>query len=171
MGSEMCIRDRFQPDSPSLLLAFHLGIGHHFGLAGTTPESMAIKVERPIPSNDGNRGAPVSKESFNGVHYTVSHEYKTSSQFSMHITLSNVNPSIGGTGTSDHASTIMSRTHENIDNDKTVELDSDDDDPSQPVSEATWKQRYTRLRAQMQKKDQALSQYKRKIVESVMADI
>jgi hypothetical protein len=34
-------------------------------------------------------------------------------------------------------------------------------DPSHPVSEATWKQRYTRLRAQMQKKEQALSQYKR----------
>ncbi|CAI7625567.1 unnamed protein product [Penicillium viridicatum] len=162
---------QFQPDSPSLLLAFHLGIGHHFGLAGTAPESMVIKVERAIPSNDGNRGAPVSKESLNGVHYTVSHEYKTSSQFSMHITLSNVNPSIGGTSTSDHASTIMSRSRENIENDKTVELDSDGDDPSQPVSEATWKQRYTRLRAQMQKKDQALSQYKRKIVESVMADI
>lgn len=162
---------QFQLGSPSLLLAFHLGIGHHFGLAGTAPESMVIRVERAIPNNDGNRGALASKESFNGVHYTVSHEYKTSSQFSMQITLSNVNPSIGGTGTSDHASAIMSRSHENIDNDKTVELGSDDDDPSQPVSEATWKQRYTRLRAQMQKKDQALSQYKRKIVESVMADI
>ncbi|KAJ5607838.1 hypothetical protein N7537_004457 [Penicillium hordei] len=162
---------QFQLGSPSLLLAFHLGIGHHFGLAGTAPESMVIKVERAIPNNDGNRGAPASKESFNGVHYTISHEYKTSNQFSMEITLSNVNPSIGGTGTSDHASAIMGRSHEIIDNDKTVELDSDDDDPNQPVSEATWKQRYTRLRAQMQKKDQALSQYKRKIVESVMADI
>ncbi|KAJ5402330.1 uncharacterized protein N7487_008226 [Penicillium crustosum] len=162
---------QFQLGSPSLLLAFHLGIGHHFGLAGTAPESMVIKVERAIPRNDGNRGAPASNESFNGVRYTVSHEYKASSQFSMQITLSNVNPNIGGMGTSDHASAIMGRSHENIDNDKTVELDSDDDDPSQPVSEATWKQRYTRLRAQMQKKDQALSQYKRKIVESVMADI
>lgn len=39
------------------------------------------------------------------------------------------------------------------------------------VSDATWKQRYMRLRAQMQKKERALSQYKRKIMESVMAEI
>ncbi|KAJ9485554.1 hypothetical protein VN97_g7801 [Penicillium thymicola] len=162
---------QFHLGTPSLLLAFHLGIGHHFGLEGTAPESMVIRVERAIPSNDGNRGALASKESFNGVHYTVSHGFKASSQFSMQITLSNDNPSVGGTGTSDHASAIMSWSNENIDNDKTVELDSDNDDSSRPVSEATWKQRYTRLRAQMQKKDQALSQYKRKIVESVMADI
>jgi hypothetical protein len=89
----------------------------------------------------------------------------------MQITLANVNPTVGGTVVSDYTSAIMGPSQENIDNDKTVELDSDDDDPSQPVSEATWKQRYTRLRAQMQKKEQALSQYKRKIVESVMADI
>lgn len=89
----------------------------------------------------------------------------------MQITLANVNPSVGGMGASDHTSAISGPSHENNDKDKTVNLDSDDDDPSQPVSETTWKQRYTRLRAQMQKKDQALSQYKRKIVESVMADI
>jgi hypothetical protein len=47
----------------------------------------------------------------------------------------------------------------------------EDDDLNYPVSEATWKQRYSKLRAQMQKKDRALSSYKRKIVESVMADI
>ena len=41
----------------------------------------------------------------------------------------------------------------------------------QLVSEATWKQRFLKLRAQMQKKERAISQYKRKIVESVMADI
>ncbi|KAJ6169139.1 hypothetical protein N7497_001982 [Penicillium chrysogenum] len=116
-------------------------------------------------------GASASNGSFSEVHYTVSHEYKTSNQFSMQITLANVNPTIGGTGASDHTSAIVGPSQENIDNDKTVELDSDDDDPSHPVSEATWKQRYTRLRAQMQKKEQALSQYKRKIVESVMADI
>ncbi|KAJ5456287.1 hypothetical protein N7530_011561 [Penicillium desertorum] len=116
-------------------------------------------------------GGSTSNDSFSDVHYTVSHEYKTSNQFSMQITLANVKPTVGGTGASDHTSAIMGPSQENIDNDKTVELDSDDDDPSQPVSEATWKQRYTRLRAQMQKKEQALSQYKRKIVESVMADI
>ncbi|KAJ5963916.1 uncharacterized protein N7479_003792 [Penicillium vulpinum] len=162
---------QFRLGTPSLLLAFHLGVGHHFGFTGATPGPLVVKVERAVPSSDGNRSAPASKESFNGAHYTISHEYKTSSQFSIQITLANVNPSVGGTIMSDHASSTIGPSHENIDNNKTVDLDFDDDDPSQPVSEATWKQRYTRLRAQMQKKDQALSQYKRKIVESVMADI
>lgn len=161
---------QFQLGNLSLLLAFHLGVGHHFGFAGT-PGSLVVKAERVIPSSDGNGGASASNDSFSEVHYTVSHEYKASNQFSMQITLANVNPTIGGTGASDHTSAIVGPSQENIDNDKTVELDSDDDDPSHPVSEATWKQRYTRLRAQMQKKEQALSQYKRKIVESVMADI
>ncbi|KAJ5229263.1 hypothetical protein N7489_009971 [Penicillium chrysogenum] len=122
---------QFQLGNLSLLLAFHLGVGHHFGFAGT-PGSLVVKAERVIPSSDGNGGG-----------------------FSLQRLI--------------HA--IVGPSQENIDNDKTVELDSDDDDPSHPVSEATWKQRYTRLRAQMQKKEQALSQYKRKIVESVMADI
>ncbi|KAJ5824976.1 hypothetical protein N7447_007316 [Penicillium robsamsonii] len=162
---------RFQLGTPSLLLAFHLGVGHHFGFASSTPGSLVIRVERAIPRSDGNRGAPASQEPFNGAQYIISHEYETSGQFSMQITLANVSPSIGGTGASDHANAIMGPSHENIDSNKTADLDFDDDDPSQSVSEATWKQRYTRLRAQMQKKDQALSQYKRKIVESVMADI
>ncbi|KAJ5194264.1 hypothetical protein N7472_006730 [Penicillium cf. griseofulvum] len=162
---------QFQLGTHSLLLAFHLGVGHHFGLAGSNPGSLVITVERAMPSSDGNRGAPASKESFNGAQYTISHEYKTSSQFMMQITLANFNPNTGRTGVSDQLSVVMGPSHENIDNNKMADLDSDDDDPSQSVSEATWKQRYTRLRAQMQKKDQALSQYKRKIVESVMADI
>lgn len=45
------------------------------------------------------------------------------------------------------------------------------DGPENGVSDATWKQRYMRLRAQMQKKEKSLSQYKRKIMESVMAEI
>jgi hypothetical protein len=67
----------------------------------------------------------------------------------------------------------MASGHHTIDKSSSManpDLD-EDDDLSYPVSEATWKQRYSKLRAQMQKKDRALSSYKRKIVESVMADI
>ncbi|OQE41858.1 hypothetical protein PENCOP_c004G07948 [Penicillium coprophilum] len=165
---------QFQLGTPSLLLAFHLGVGHHFGFASSNPGSLVIKVERATSSSGGNSGAPGSKESPNGTQYIISHEYRTASQFSMQITLANVNSSIGGTGASNHANASTDPNRENIDNNKTADLDfedDEDDDPSQSISEATWRQRYTRLRAQMQRRDQALSQYKRKIVESVMADI
>ncbi|KAG0157169.1 hypothetical protein PDIDSM_4354 [Penicillium digitatum] len=162
---------RFQLGTPSLLLVFHLGLGHHFGFIGTNPGSLAIKVEHVISSSDEKMGVPTSKESFAEIQYIVSHEYKTSNQFSMQITLTDMNPSTGGMGASGHSNAIPGLSRENKDTNQPVNLDFDEDDPSQPVSEATWKQRYARLRAQMQKKDQALSQYKRKIVESVMADI
>ena len=88
----------------------------------------------------------------------------------MQITLANINPGIGGSGI-DHASVLEAPTHDSVHNSKAVDLDIDNDEFGEPATEATWKHRYARLRAQMQKRDQALSQYKRKIVESVMADI
>jgi hypothetical protein len=38
---------RFQLGNLSLLLAFHLGVGHHFGFAGT-PGSLVVKAA-PVP--------------------------------------------------------------------------------------------------------------------------
>jgi hypothetical protein len=163
------IYSQFQLGTPSLLLAFHLGVGHHFGFSGTHPGSLVINVKR-IANNDESRGA-ISNGHSTGSHYTISHEYKTSNQFSMQITLANINPGIVGLEHSGHARAVEAPTHDAIHNSKTVDLDIDNDEFGEPATEATWKHRYARLRAQMQKKEQALSQYKRNIVESVMADI
>jgi hypothetical protein len=165
------IYSQFQLGTPSLLLAFHLGIGHHFGFSGTHPGSLVIKVDR-VTNSDGSRG-PISNGHSAGSQYTISHEYKASNQFSMQITLANINPGIGGAGISDDARVVEAPTHDTRHNShsQVVDLDIDNDEFGEPATETTWKHRYTRLRAQMQKRDQALSQYKRKIVESVMADI
>ncbi|CAG8103365.1 unnamed protein product [Penicillium salamii] len=162
------IYSQFQLGTPSLLLAFHLGIGHHFGFSGTQPGSLIIKVERAA-NPDGSR-APLSNGHLAGSQYTISHEYKTSNRFSMQITLANVNPNIAGAGIAAHSSVGEASSHASR-NAHAVDLDLDSDELGEPASEATWKQRYIRLRAQMQRRDQSLSQYKRKIVESVMADI
>jgi hypothetical protein len=53
---------RFQLGTPSLLLVFHLGLGHHFGFIGTNPGSLAIKVEHVISSSDEKMGVPTSKD-------------------------------------------------------------------------------------------------------------
>ncbi|CAG8151675.1 unnamed protein product [Penicillium olsonii] len=162
------IYSQFQLGTPSLLLAFHLGIGHHFGFSGTQPGSLVIKVER-VTNPDGSR-ASLSNGHLAGSQYTISHEYKTSNRFSMQITLANVNPGIAGAGTAAHLSVADAPNHANS-NAHAVDSGLDNDEFEEPATEATWKQRYSRLRAQMQKRDQSLSQYKRKIVESVMADI
>jgi hypothetical protein len=150
-----------QIDMPPSIMAFHLGVGHHFGFPGSNPGSMVVRIEQAMKSSDGSRD-PVA---FN---YSISHDHKTSGQFSMQITLGNINHSIETMGTADLESTGMGSGHHTIE--ANPDLD-EDDDLGYPVSEATWKQRYWKLRAQMQKKDRALSNYKRKIVESVMADI
>ncbi|KAJ5357707.1 ARS binding protein 2 [Penicillium brevicompactum] len=163
------IYSQFQLGTPTLLLAFHLGIGHHFGFTGTQPGSLVIKVERAA-NPDGSRG-PMANGHPAGSQYTVSHEYQASNSFSMQITLANINPGIGATGSSAHSNTVKAPLHAINRSVHAADLELDNDEFGEPATEATWKQRYTRLRAQMQKRDQSLSQYKRKIVESVMADI
>ncbi|KAJ5754068.1 uncharacterized protein N7511_008221 [Penicillium nucicola] len=146
-----------QIDIHPSIMAFHLGVGHHFGFPGSSPGSMVVRIEHTTPNPDGSRD-PAE------INYSISHDHKTSGHFSMQITLGNL---------TDLESTSLTSGHHSIDNSNIVtnsNLD-EDDDLGYPVSEATWKQRYLKLRAQMQKKDKALSNYKRKIVESVMADI
>lgn len=162
------IYSQFQLGTPTLLLAFHLGIGHHFGFTGTHPGSLVIKVERAA-NPDGSRGLMSNGHSA-GSQYTVSHEYQTSNSFSMQITLANINPSIGAAGPP-HSNIVRAPSHAINRTAHAADLELDNDEFGEPATEATWKQRYARLRAQMQKRDQSLSQYKRKIVESVMADI
>lgn len=146
---------QFPIDTPSHLLAFHLGLGHQFGLTGTPPSDMVVKIESSSKSDV----------------YTVSCEYRHSCRFSMQITLGDIWSGSAVAGPS-YDAVMATKQKEDTDTlDGPTDLDLDDDSISEPASEATWKQRYIRLREQMQKKERALSQYKRKIVESVMADM
>lgn len=163
------IYSQFQLGTPSSILAFHLGIGHHFGFSGTQPGSLIMKVERRA-SSDGMHAA-ISDEGLSGSQYTISYEHKSSNQLSMRITLPNINANIGGANISAHSNAVMASSHSTSQNDQPVNVDLDSDEFAEPATEVTWKQRYMRLRAQMQKRDQSLSQYRRKIIDSVMADI
>ncbi|KKA23853.1 ARS binding protein Abp2 [Rasamsonia emersonii CBS 393.64] len=51
------------------------------------------------------------------------------------------------------------------------ELDNNNNNNTDGGNDATWKQRYLRLRQTMQKKEAALREYKRNILQAVMADI
>lgn len=155
---------------PSTLLAFQLGIGHHFGFPTNSQQSIVVATEQ-APNNTIVAGRPGSTDPLGSTRYTVTFEYNASSRFSLQVVLSN-----GDTGTapSRNFSQMAAPSHalnELDHNDDLPEFGLEDDDIDHSVSDATWKQRYMRLRTQMQKKERSLSQYKRKIVESVMADI
>ncbi|KAF3386262.1 ARS-binding protein 2 [Penicillium rolfsii] len=155
---------------PSTLLAFQLGIGHHFGFSANSQHSITVATEDSA-SNMTVAGRPGSTEPLGSTRYIVTFEYDASSRFSLQVVLSNRDT---GTASSRNLSQAGAPSHALNDLDSTDDLPDlglEDDDLNHSVSDATWKQRYLRLRTQMQKKERSLSQYKRRIVESVMADI
>ncbi|KAJ5267639.1 hypothetical protein N7478_010447 [Penicillium angulare] len=144
------------------LLAFHLGVGHHFGLAAPRLAPMLVNIENPTPAPP-DRG-PNPKES----KYNVTFDYNLSGNFSMQLSIGTLTSAVPR----QHVAAASGAQNRSSENDDLGSLDmEDDDDGDQSTSQATWKQRYMKLRAQMQKRDRALSQYKRNILDSVMADI
>ncbi|KAJ5235554.1 ARS binding protein 2 [Penicillium citrinum] len=152
-------------ESPALHLATHLGVAHHFGFRVPRPNYMALSIEAPLPRDGSNNG-------LHGTKCSLTLEYTPSYRFSIHVVIGEVNssslssspPKINAANAT-HSQESASREHDIRD------LGIEEDDPESSASEATWRARYAKLRAQMQKKERALSNYKRKIVESVMADI
>lgn len=151
-----------------LVLAFHLGVGHHFGFANTQPGSLTVKVD-PTSADAAGGGIPGLHEPAGGIIYTIFYDYLQSYQFSVQVYLRSPN---SGATVATFAPPVKPREspHDPVRNEDPTEFDVEED-TSNPVSEGIWKQRYMRLRAQTQRKERAVSQYKRRIVESVMADI
>lgn len=158
------------PDMPLLLIVSNLGIGHHFGLGPNNSVAFSVNAEI-CPTNTRSLGpAPAPHEPALGIRYSVSFESRQSGHFSIQITLGDLLSGPAPVGSSHNPTTgTVPQQKALLGNDPEISDVEDGDD--QPASDATWKQRYARLRAQMQKKEQALSQYKRQIMESVMADI
>jgi hypothetical protein len=155
----------------ALASALYLGLGAHFGFTNPVPSSMTVNVER-VPMAAGEGPTMAADRASSNFIYTISHEYRHGSQFSTKVVYSDTGISNIDVGKPEESS----RMTEDMDN-SVIELDSmtdaeyEIDGAESTVSEMTWKQRYMKLRAQMQKRERSLSQYKRKILESVMADI
>lgn len=166
--TNMYARLPFPP--PPNFLAFQLGVGRHFGFPGTSQHSISVTTEHaPINPTESRRQG--STEPVGSTQYTVTFEYNPSSRFSMQAVLAN---SDTGTAPTRTFNQVAIPPHASSELDQNIDLSNyglEDDDLDHPISEATWKQRYMRLRTQMQKKERSLSAYKRRIVESVMADI
>ena len=157
--------------SPILMTALHLGQGHHFGFTEETPGPITINVN----SSPSNHVEPSTLMDANNPSqtpaYTVSYEYQHPSHISTKVICSDIHiDNVGGVQPNN-----TNRSRDMLNNvsvlDDMADAEFEVDFPEDDMSDATWKQRYLKLRAQLQKKDRALMQYKRKILESVMADI
>lgn len=162
------------PDLPVFIVALNLGVGHHFGLAPPNQVFITVNAESFSTNPHVAGQTPASREPSSGTRYSVTFDSKPSGHFSMQIMLGNLTsgpPPVNTSNPSNNPPADPRPQQQTSGNDDPEVSDVEDDDADHAVSDATWKQRYVRLRAQMQKKERALSQYKRKIVESVMADI
>ncbi|KAL4916100.1 ARS binding protein 2-domain-containing protein [Aspergillus aurantiobrunneus] len=161
----------------ALTSALHLGLGPYFGYSGVTDNLLAVHIKPSVKRTGGSGLSGMNEGSAVSV-YDLSLEYRHGPGFltkvsfeDLHISNTSVNPSI-----SINTFENPPRQPDELDN-SAAELDSltdaefEVDNGEGAIPETTWKQRYLKLRAQMQKRERSMSQYKRKILESVMADI
>ena len=155
-----------EKSNPAFPPALHLGLGSFLGLKGATSGSMVVTVEREPQASEYT--------------YTLSHEYNYGPNISTRVVYNNLRLLPLGDDKPDgqHAtdesslnSNAVEDPGQNPDGLSDVEFEMDSVDNNNGVTDGAWKQRYLRLRSQMQKKEKALSQYKRKILESVMEEI
>lgn len=156
-------------DITCLMTTLHLGLGQHFGYCGAMNKSITVNIEpAPMPSTGIPEGSSVDGHLTNFT-YTISHEYRHGLYFSVKVAFGELMLSDIDRG---HIPRAYNEMNDDTADPEGLLEDGIEVDPADgTVPETTWRHRYLKLRAQMQKKERSLSQYKRKILESVMADI
>ncbi|KAL1998066.1 hypothetical protein VTN02DRAFT_94 [Thermoascus thermophilus] len=152
------------------LCALYLGVGRQLGLGGETPGSVTIKVGSVIPRNED--GTPAAARGPLYTSHTISWESKLAPELVMNIVFNDMAfASVESNSQPDNAVNRHSTSTGSTDSLDFATDDELDDSFLTNASEETWKQRYMRLRKQMKRKEAALREYKRNILQSVMADI
>lgn len=139
-------------------VAVHLGLGSHVGSHKPSSGTIAVTIEPGSRSSD--------------YIYTLSHEYTYGPNISTKVIYNNFRVCPPGHDKLDYESSSHRGPVEDDDHDADGLSDADFDSVDNNTAGGDiWKQRYQRLRVQMQKKEKALSQYKRRLLEVVMEDI
>ncbi|QKX62416.1 uncharacterized protein TRUGW13939_09577 [Talaromyces rugulosus] len=154
-------------DSLAMFCAMYFSVGHKLGLARTSPSSITVQVDHTSPQNggdSGNAGPPNHNSGGGQIYYSLiveSHAFGFSSMLS-NLSLASPGQSESG-GLKDSSEPL----------DFNTEDDEYDDDflGGSTTEEGNWKQRYMRLRQQMRRKESALREYKKNLLQSVMADV
>ncbi|KAJ5493414.1 hypothetical protein N7539_002160 [Penicillium diatomitis] len=151
-------------------LTFQLGVGQRAGAPVCCRRTITATAERTLSHSNGYNRPEVA--SFQGItRYVVQMEYDSLSRVTMEVTLADQDTGVLSLQDSGRDALPSRNSHDlEVPNDL-GDTEFDDHELDQPLPDGSWKQQYMRLRAQMQRKEKSLSQYKRKIVESVMADI
>ena len=139
-------------------VAVHLGLGSHVGSRKPSSGTMAVTIEAGSESSE--------------YIYTLSHEYTYGPNISTKVIYNNFRVPPAGQDKLDYESASHHDAIEDDDHDPDGLSDADFESiENNAPGDDIWKHRYQRLRAQMQKKEKAISQYKKRLLELVMEDV
>jgi hypothetical protein len=147
-------------ESVTVLCALYFGVGHKVGLGNVPPGSLTVKVVNGSSENGSLVGASVV-----GQTYTILVDSRPGHGLGFNSALSDLSLSIP------HVDNRLKESTE------TLDFPTEDDDFDNELvadssnDEGSWRQRYLRLRHQMRRKEAALREYKKNILQSVMADV
>lgn len=149
-------RARLPPDVFAIYCALFLGVGSNVGLGGPPPIATTFEVNRDGPI-DPSRGLPAAT-------YTVKYQFSLAQNAATQTLMQDLNQK--------SAMTSGEQTGEKNELQTFDANDFEDDDPlDKPgLPGPDWKQRYLDLRRQVRKRDDALQQYKKRVLEAVISD-
>lgn len=158
-------------DTLAMFCAMYFSVGHKLGLARTSsPSTVTVQVIHTSSSQNGGGGSLHPCQNSGQIYYysliVESHAFGFSSMLS--------NLSL--------APPVQQQQHESLSKDSSEPLDfhTEDDEydgdfldgsTAEEGGGGNWKQRYMRLRQQMRRKESALREYKKNLLQSVMADV
>lgn len=143
-------------DSVAMFCALYFGVAQKLGIARASPATLTVQVS-PSAAN--------GTDSF--VVYSIFIEDDQPGQgFRFNTTLSGL--TLSSSRTDNTFRNNLESTGLQTDED---EFENDDFAGGSSTDEGSWKQRYMRLRQQMRRKEAAVREYKKNILQSVMADL
>jgi ARS binding protein 2 len=159
--------ERASPEYLSLLCVTCLGVSQKFGLGGSRPGPVTIKAS---VRSDAMSESGLSKGSSLPT-YTLIFESNPAHGVVTNTVFSDISLSL------DLAHAQVDRTARcrdsltDVGDELAFDSDLDEEFFDGTMSQTAWKQRYMQLRKQMRKKELAFQEYRRNILNSVMADI
>ncbi|OKL64281.1 hypothetical protein UA08_00728 [Talaromyces atroroseus] len=146
-------------DSIVMFCALYFGVAHKLGLTGVSPATITVKIPEAAEDSSLDTGAQPGQAYSLIIESQAGQAFKFSNTLS-DLTLASIDTEQTMKGNNESAG-FQSDEEESL-NDDFVGGGSTD--------EGNWKQRYLRLRQQVRRKEAALREYKKSILESVMAD-
>lgn len=147
-------------DSVAMFCALYFGVLHKLGLARETPGTLTVKVSQSAENGALGVGAHAVQT------YSLYIESQPGQGFGFNSTLSDLTLSSSGIEHSFKGNMEVAGFQSDED-----DFENDDLVGKGSADEGSWKQRYLRLRQQMRRKEAAVREYKKNILQSVMADL